>query len=448
MSEKPFYRTAAELAEQGTANLPEEFRTDAHLIWNSPAALDFNSPGAQGFGVKRAGLSIPGSIMLLISPGCCGRNTAALRGSGHYGERFAFYELDDNDIVTGRHLKRIPEAVQAFVASREKRPSVVMLCLTCVDALLGTDMDRICERAENACGIPVRPCYMYALTRDGSRPPMVAVRETIYSLLEPAKKHPDACNILGYFTPLAGSCELMRILNGFELKAIRQLPSCRTYEEYQRMAEANFNLVLDPEARAAAADMEKRLHIPYIEMQRTYQFDKAANQYRALARALGATFSGRTSYEWTTRQQIEMFCRYHKDIHFAIGSRLNGNSFDLALAFVRCGLTVEEIFANPRAGDAYYLRELGRLSPDTRIYTNLSPSMVNYRPEESGVTFAIGEDAIWYHPGIRGIAWNEEIQPFGFAAIHNLFGAMAAALQPGRIPMRRPSGKTAKEASC
>lgn len=214
------------------------------------------------------------------------------------------------------------------------------------------------------------------------------------------------------------------------------------------MAEANFNLVLDPEARAAAADMEKRLHIPYIELHRTYQFDKVANQYRALARTLGANLSGRTSYEWTTLQQIEMFCRYHKDIHFAIGSRLNGNSFDLALAFVRCGLTVEEIFANPRAGDAYYLRELGRLSPDTRIYTNLSPSMVNYRPEESGVTFAIGEDAIWYHPGIRGIAWNEEIQPFGFAAIHNLFGAMAAALQPGHIPMRRPSGKTAKEASC
>ena len=87
----PYFITAQERAAQNT--IPANLRTDTQLIYNSPAALDFNSPGAQGFGVKRAGLALPGSIMLLISPACCGRNTAALAAppdaqGASYGERF------------------------------------------------------------------------------------------------------------------------------------------------------------------------------------------------------------------------------------------------------------------------------------------------------------------------------------------------------------------------
>ena len=437
MSEKPFYMTTAELAAQFPDNVPQEFQLDAHLIWNSPAALDFNSPGAQGFGVKRAGLSIPGSIMLLISPGCCGRNTAALRGPGHYGERFAFYELQDNDIVTGRHLRRIPEAVEAFVASRKEKPSVVMLCLTCVDALLGTDMERICRQAEKKCGLPVRPCYMYALTRDGSHPPMVAVREAIYSLLEPKAKDPQACNLLGYFAPIAPKSELPSLLQGWGVRRIRQLATCESYDAYQQMATANFNLVLDSEARDAARQMEKRLQIPSIELRRTYQPDRIAHQYRALAQILGITSKRHIPWRPAIMQDIHAFREQHGELHFAIGSRLNANPFDLALAFVRGGLTVEEIFANPRRDDAYYIRQLGQLSPATRIYTNLSPTMVNYEAGDSHVTFALGEDACWYHPDVPGIGWHDEIQPFGFTAIHALLDAMRQKLGSAQRPVQQ-----------
>lgn len=65
---KPYSITMRDLAAAGRDNIPRELRTDTGLIYNSPAALDFNSPGAQGFGVKRAGLAIPGSIMLLLAP--------------------------------------------------------------------------------------------------------------------------------------------------------------------------------------------------------------------------------------------------------------------------------------------------------------------------------------------------------------------------------------------
>ena len=92
-----YYITAADLAAKGFENTPDELMSHKHMIYSSPATLDFNSPGAKGFGVKRAGLAIPGSVMLLVAPGCCGRNTALLNELG-YNERFFYLLLDDTDM--------------------------------------------------------------------------------------------------------------------------------------------------------------------------------------------------------------------------------------------------------------------------------------------------------------------------------------------------------------
>ncbi len=100
--------TAAELVQRGIENLPDELVSGRHLIYSSPATLAFNSPGAEGFGVKRAGLAIPGSVMLVVAPGCCGRNTSLISEIPGYEGRFFYLTMDETDIVTGRHLSRIP----------------------------------------------------------------------------------------------------------------------------------------------------------------------------------------------------------------------------------------------------------------------------------------------------------------------------------------------------
>ena len=96
--------------------------------------------------------------------------------------------MDETDIVTGRHFEKNSKSSRGNLQCLSEKPSVVMICITCVDALLGTDMERVCKKAEEQVEIPVRPCYMYALTREGRKPPMVHVRQSLYSLLEPGKR--------------------------------------------------------------------------------------------------------------------------------------------------------------------------------------------------------------------------------------------------------------------
>lgn len=440
---------ACRIEENGAEGIPPELRTDAHLICNTPAAIDFNSPGAQGFGVKRAGLSVPGSIMLLVSPGCCGRNTAALSGRGHYGERFAYLALDETDIVTGSHLQRIPEAVRAFVASRRERPSVVMVCLTCADALLGTDMERVCRKAEAAAGVPVRPCYMYALTRESQRPPMQTVRETIYGLLQPRQKWARQANLLGFFTPVARDSELFSLLGQAGIRRAAELARCQTYEEFASLAAANFNLVLSDEAMGAALALEKRLGIPAIRLRRLYETTKIAKQYQALAHILGIApedFAAKDARK-QAEDAVADFCRqYGRETVLAIGSRLNANPFELALALVKRGLAVREIFAVPSAADAFYLRELARCSPDTRIYSLLEPTMLCYQ-EDRAVTLALGADACLCHPHAKHVTWNDEEQPFGYQAVRALFERMAAAMSGDAAEAGRMASDGSSEAA-
>ncbi len=416
----PQYYTARELADLGSDHTPEELISGKHLIYSSPATLAFNSPGAQGFGVKRAGLAIPGSVMLLVAPGCCGRNTSILSELGGYSDRFFYLMMDETDIVTGRHLKKIPQAVREVCDSLSVRPSVVMICITCVDALLGTDMERMCRKAEKTCGVPVLPCYMYALTREGRRPPMVHVRQSIYSLLRPLKRRSTSVNILGFFAPLTDDCEIYDILNSMGVKKIREISRCRDYNEYLKMAEANFNLVLNPEARAAASDMQKNLSIPSIELARLYRLDKIRHQYMLFGAALGETIDDQEYYE-QAEKSMKAFREQYPDTVFSIGEGCNANAFELALALLEYGFAVSEIFKDPMKEDYVYIRQIADRSPDTRIYSNLEPTMLYYDIGGREDLLVIGKDAAFYHPDAPGLSWSEDIQPFGYAGVRQFF---------------------------
>jgi nitrogenase molybdenum-cofactor synthesis protein NifE len=487
------YYTIEELTQRGKDDIPEKFISGNHLIYSSPATLAFNSPGAEGFGVKRAGLAVPESVMLIVAPGCCGRNTSLISRMPEYNNRFFYLNMDETDIITGRHLKKIPQAIREVVDFLEKKPSVVMICITCVDALLGTDMERVCKKAQEEVGLPVRPCYMYALTREGRKPPMVHVRQSIYSLLEPRKKKGTVVDILGFFAPLADTSELYELLRKMGVKTTYEISRCATYEEYQHMSEANFALVLNPETRYAAKDFEERLHIPSIELTRFYETDRIAKQYAAFFHAIGVTVDD-SAYRARAEEAVQQFQDKYKKLHFSIGECLNADPFELALALLKYGYEVEEIFGTITAENFVYIRAIRELSPDTKVYSNLHPSMIYYEEtgnqemtgefvmadtswsaDESGVTgFAdelecremsesrkaldsdrlvtIGKDAGYYHPACPNLAWNSDVQPWGYQAVWSLFESLDELLGGHQIcevavgdKIGKVSGDSAKE---
>jgi nitrogenase molybdenum-cofactor synthesis protein NifE len=436
MAGKAITYTAAQIAELGKDNIPSELLSGHGLVYSSPATLAYNSPGAEGFGVKRAGLAVPESVMLIVSPGCCGRNTSIVSSMPQYKDRFFYLMMDETDLVTGRHLKRIPEAVCEVVSfldgQKGKKPKVVMICITCVDALLGTDMERVCSACERALndGTRVRPCYMYALTREGRRPPMVHVRQTLYSLLEPMEKDPKSVNIIGNFAPLEDG-ELQKYLTKAGVKHIRQISTSGSYEEFLKMASANFNIVTNPEARASAHDMSQRLGIPYIELTRIHDVERTALQYKSFANAVGIGID-LSEDEERAKEAVGSLKRSFPDLTFNIGECLNADPFELALSLVRYGFKVDEIYGTLAPEKFRYVSKLAELSPDTKIFCNMEPTMLYYDMSASRAHISLGKDAAFYCPGIPNVAWNSDIQPFGFQGITKLMETIEKTMKEAR----------------
>lgn len=416
------YYTAEQLAGRIVDNssgwIPEDFRSGHSLVYSSPATLAFNSPGAEGFGVKRAALSVPESIELIVSPRCCGHMSTDLPGGRDVNERLFFMELSEIDLVTGRYLKKIPAEVEKAILARIDagftKPKAVLLVFTCVDALLGTDMDVMASACEKKTGVRVVSAPMFALTREGMNPPMVQVRRSIFSLLEKRKRNPHAVNVLGSFGGFDSEsmAELHKILATAGITTIRTVADCSSYEEFQKMAEANFNIVIDQEARAAADDMEKRLGIGYIELQRFYGKDRITSQYKAFLKAIGVEDAG-------------VFSNPSNDFSgktFAIGECANAMPVELALALLEYGGKVSEVFCTLSQRDAWYILQISQRSPKTRFYFNQHPSMIGFKPD-SDVDICIGRDACWYYKDepVRKITANRDRQPFGFAAVGELF---------------------------
>jgi len=426
VSNKAFYITAADLAARGIDGLPDELSSAKHMIYSSPATLDYNSPGAKGFGVKRAGLVIPESVMLLVAPGCCGRNTALLNELG-YSERFFYLMLDDTDIVTGRYLSKIPEACREIAEESEKKPSAIVICVTCVDALLGTDMERVCRSCEDASGIPAVPAYMYALTREKRLPPMALVRKSVYSLLKPQKRITNECALLGYFSALDDACELYPLLKSAGIRKIHEIGRCGSFAEYEEISRANFSIVLNAEARYAAQDMQKTLGIPFIELTRLFRLDKIRTQYRLLGQAIGAALDD-TAYYNAAEKCVSDFYEKHGSLRFAVGECLNADSFELALSLIEYGHQVAEIYGTVGERNFVFVKRIAARSPQTRIYSNLAPSMLNYR-RSCEIDAVIGNDAMYYHPDLPGIGFQDEAQPFGYQGVTALFEGLSAALE-------------------
>ncbi|MCR5623723.1 MAG: nitrogenase component 1 [Lachnospiraceae bacterium] len=471
--------TASELSDLGKDNVPDELTTGKQLVYSSPATLCYNSPGAEGYGVKRAGLSVPESVMLIVAPGCCGRNTSIISNMPQYRHRFFYLEMNENDLVTGKHLSRIPKAIKEICNTitnkwGEKAPSVVMICITCVDALLGTDMERVCRKAEefinseslddiNKSGseddteevksdnlssdnvadteektgnknryIQVKPCYMYALTREGHCPPMVQVRQSIYSLLDNRTRKANSVNILGHFDTLIPECELYDYLKAVGVKNIREIGACDTFDEFMKMSEASFNIILNPEAVNAGKDLYERLKMPFLILNRLYYVEQIHKQYMAFAKAIGVKIDDGKEYD-LCKIKIEEAKELFSDYTFSIGEALNADSFELALALIRYGFKVDEIFAAVEKEKYIYIDRIAELSPDTKIYSNMEPTMVFFgvfenQSKQKSKRICIGKDASYYHKDAVKLMWNEDIQPFGYMGVIKLFNALKKAV--------------------
>ena len=114
------------------------------------------------------------------------------------------------------------------------------------------------------------------------------LRTNLYACLEPRKKNPKQINIIGNDFPTKDSCELFTLLEqgGYDVKDIS---TCRDFEEYLSMSESILNLSYYPPAKVGAELLSKRLGMKHLYLPACFDYEEIAKHLKRLADTLEIT---------------------------------------------------------------------------------------------------------------------------------------------------------------
>ena len=243
-------------------------------------------------GRAKISLRVPESHSLYICPPACGRRVGLRSIKNGEFERISFLYLKEADVVTGKYLKRIPQAVAELLDVLDPTPQAFLVYVNCIDDFLGTDERALLRSLQRAFpGQRFTICHINPVAADERIPPGAAMQNQLYSLLDPADPQTmlteHSVNLIGNYVIPDPAGELYELLRIWGIDTVRHLPNLQTFDEFQKMAAARANLVLMEMGRYAAQKMEERLGIPWLDLHISYSVQEVEEGYRKLAALLG-----------------------------------------------------------------------------------------------------------------------------------------------------------------
>lgn len=407
--------------------------------------LRFVAPSGGGWGIVRGALAVPESAMLFVSPRGCGRHGSIASLMNGYRHRVFYLDVPEEDFVMGGHVERAEQIVGRImeVLPPSRRPKAFFICATCVDDLLGSDFDGVCDMCASRFGIPFSRCHMNPITRNSSTPPALNLQRSIYRMLwQPAAWGPDpmagverdegAVNLVGGFVPVDAESELYGVLARAGMPVVRQLPTCENFDDFLAMRASRANIMLKAHTSLAVKDMEERLGIPYVRMQEAITFDRIAANYQALSDFLGMDLDT-SEAEGRARQAEDEARGWLSGLSVGVGANLNGSSFEIALLLARLGAHIAFIVSDGVAPSEWpSVVALREMQPDIPVYPSTHPANSLYCDVPERADVGVGFDAASLAPGSKLVEFASDVEPFGYEKPVALLRAIHAALESSR----------------
>ena len=231
------------------ANFPAPFRS----------GLEYSSPARGTWNIVHTGMLIPGSHQIYVCGAGCLRGVVLTAAEMGTMDRFSTVAVRENNLFDGDMEDLVIEGVTDIINKLPKRPPAILVYTSCVHHFTGVDLDMIYATLRSRFpDIDFTDCYMNPIMRKSGLTPDQLMRSRLYMLLHEREINPEAVAIIGSDLPTDEDSDLMRVLKGAGLK-VHEITSCRTYEEYQQMAESRVYVSYNPDAAPGGDMLSERL---------------------------------------------------------------------------------------------------------------------------------------------------------------------------------------------
>ena len=248
----------------GDANFPAPFS----------GGLEYASPARGTWNIVHTGMLIPEAHEIFVCAASCLRGVVLTAAEMNALDRFSTVEVKENNLLDGNLEELLIDGVSDIINKLEKRPPAVLVYTSCVHHFTGCDWGVMFGALkERFPDIDIIDCYMNPTLRKSGLTPDQTMRRQLYALLKPRTLNKNAVAIIGNDLPTRENSNLYITLKNYGLK-IHEITSCRTYAEYQEMAESSLYITYYPAAKAGGDALAKRLGGKHIYMPYSWDYDE------------------------------------------------------------------------------------------------------------------------------------------------------------------------------
>ncbi|MEG2000821.1 MAG: nitrogenase component 1 [Evtepia sp.] len=260
------------------ASFPEPFAS----------GLEYAAPARGTWNIVHIGMLIPEAHEIFVCAAGCLRGVVLTAAEMGASDRFSTVTICENNVLDGDMETLIIEGVSDILEKLPHMPPAVLVYTSCIHHFMGCDLDMVYRdlRARFPT-VAFTDCYMTPIMRKSGLTPDQIMRRQLYSLLEKRPLDPHCFNLIGINDPLDETSELFTMIreNACEL---REITRCKSYADYQTLAESTANISILPVAKAGGEFLESHLGQTHLYLPLCYGYHEIIENMEKLADFLHA----------------------------------------------------------------------------------------------------------------------------------------------------------------
>lgn len=392
------------------------------------SGLEYAAPARGTWNIVHTGMLIPQAHEIFVCAASCLRGVVLTAAEMHAEHRFSTVEIKENNLYDGDLEALVIEGVSDIIEKLPVRPPAVLVYTSCVHHFAGCDLEMIYEELRTRFpDIDFVDCYMNPIMRKSGLTPDQLMRSRLYMPLKERPINENAVAIIGNDLPTRTESELMEILKSAGLK-IYEITSCKTYEEYQEMAEAKAYISYHLPAVAGGEMLAKRLGGMHLYVPFSFDYEEIDAGFQKIGEALGIEIPDYREKRKLCENALKETLDLLGETGIAIDYTYCPRPLGLAKMLLCAGFNVEKVYVDAISSeDRVDFNYLQKHFPELLIYPTVHAGMRFMAKKEKSRVLAIGQKAAYFENTNYFVNVVEGGGMFGYDAILNTLRLMREA---------------------
>ena len=358
------------------------------------SGLEYASPARGTWNIVHTGMLIPEAHEIFVCAASCLRGVVLTAAEMDAARRFSTVEIKESNLLDGDMEYHVIDGVSDILERLPKKPPVVLVYTSCVHHFAGCDLGMIYDTLRDRFpDIDFVDCYMNPIMRKSGLTPDQLMRSRLYFPLKSRPIRKGTVSIIGNDLPSNEDNDLVVLLkeNGFR---IHEITSCKTYEEYQQMAESEYNICYYPAAAAGCQMLSQRLGTTDIYVPFSFDFEEIDAGFSALAEKLGISLQDPTAKRQACIDALKETLDLIGSTPIAIDYTYCPRPLGLAKLLLDHGFNVQRVYLDAVTGEEKKVFEdLKAQYPTLELFPTVHASMRFLARKEPSDYLAIGQKA-------------------------------------------------------